>query len=179
MLTHKGTANAEGSAMNDTLARLMVEAQPVQDAELARNADSEISALVARVVIRCENDPQVSSVPRRRRTVVAAVVGAALLAGAAGTAAASWLALRTGQIDEMTQTEEWRLDSPETRDALVALTKDYPLAPGYTPDSMVAQLAGQNAQMPELGFRQSVFGWSLCTWEQTWLGSQGQRRRGC
>ena len=161
--------------MNDALDRLITEAQPVRNADLAASAEQEVLDLSQRFLRGVETTSASDRSRRRRRAWVGAGITALLTGVVAGPAAAEWVSVHTGVTDSMTQSEEWRMDAPDAPAALMAFTSDYPLAPGYTTKPMVTQFTQKNAQMPELGARQYVWGWSQCTWEQTWLNARATK----
>lgn len=105
-----------------------------------------------------------------RRTKIGAVIGAAALTLGVGIpAAADYVSLNSGQKDT-DGSEMWRLDSPDAPVAFTKLSRDYPLAPGYSAVKMGQDLAGSvPSAESELMFRSDVFLYSMCTWERSWL----------
>lgn len=110
---------------------------------------------------------------RRRAVWVGALTSATLLLGG-GVAVASGIDLYSGFFGSETSTEEdgseyvdsASLQFPELVEGYVA---DVGLAPGFTPDPIIAMIRTTGGLYQEAGLRGSVAQWSYCTWAVTWL----------
>lgn len=119
-----------------------------------------------------------SKVRRRLTGALAALVVVGVGAGGA-PAFADWVGLHTGTYDtgprsapkpQTADRELWRLDSPELASRLQAWEQDYPLAPGYTLDPLIAGYANVKKAEATAGMaHDDVFFFSQCTWVDYWL----------